>query len=237
MWVLKTASHQGRGRALVGWTSSPPTPCHHRRPKSADHFRTLGLDADKLAKAEERTQIWQAHKARNQKGPRSPGRPLDYDRRIAKVRVAEDAARADLDALIADKTDVRSAIRSIGDAYHPVDLVTGAMRCAEKVGSLIGKVFATIDEIAGRANLSDRARQRIDKARRVMPKLIAPMTFFHGHLERSLASLNLAVSDPGRRSHATCARSLPEAGSQEGPHSRRTQLDLGRERVLVGSGS
>lgn len=144
-----------------------------------------------LTEAEERTANWRTHKADAQQGPRPPGQPKDYDRRIAEAETAEQAARADFEAVIADQAAVRAAIRAISDAYHPFDLATGALRSAEKVRALIATAFATIDEVADRARLVDRCRQRINKARRVMPKVEATVAFFHGELDRGLAKLNL----------------------------------------------
>lgn len=144
-----------------------------------------------LAEAEKRTEAWRANKANYEQGPRPPGRPFDYDRRIAEAEAAENAAREVYEAALADQATVRAAIRGIGDAYHPFDLSTGALRSSNTVRSLIDTAFATIDQIADRVRLSDRCRQRIDKARRVMPKLVATVAFFHGHLDRTLAELNL----------------------------------------------
>jgi hypothetical protein len=144
-----------------------------------------------LTEAEARTQVWRAHKANYQQGPRPPGRPMDFDRRIAEAETAEQTARADYETVVADQAGVRAAIRAIGDAYHPFDLATGALHSAETVRSLIASAFATINEVADRAQLTDRCRRRIDKAHRVMPKLVATVAFFHGQLERALAELDL----------------------------------------------
>jgi len=145
-----------------------------------------------VADAEGHTEGWREARARYDGGPRPPGRRMDYERRIDEAETAEKAARADYDAIVQDQADVRAAIRGIGNAYHPFDLATGAMRTAETVRELFAAAFATIDAVADRGQLSNRCRDRINKARRVMPKLVGTVAFFHGQLERALAELALS---------------------------------------------
>ena len=87
---------------------------------------------------------------------------------------------------------VRAAIRELGDAYHPVHLITGACQSVEQVRARFDAALATIDEVAERAKLPERCRDRINKARRVVPKLVAGVAFFHAQLDRALADLNLS---------------------------------------------
>jgi hypothetical protein len=128
------------------------------RATSLTKARRLEHPRQALAEAEERTTTWRANKAAYEQWPRSPGRPLDYDRRIAEAEAAEHAAREVYEAAVADQAAVRAGVRGIGDAYHPVDLCTGALRGADTVRSLIDSSFATIDRIATRVRLSDRCR-------------------------------------------------------------------------------
>jgi hypothetical protein len=152
----------------------------------------LERPAQCLANAEADTQDWRDAAAAYLRGPRAPGRPMDYDRRIAEAQAAEDLVRADYDAVVADQANVRAAIRELGDAYHPVHLVTGALQTADGVRERFAAAFTTIDDVATRARLPTRCRERIDKARRVLPKLVAGIVFFHGQLDRALAELDLA---------------------------------------------
>lgn len=145
-----------------------------------------------LETAEAYTARWRENKATYERGPRGPGRPMDYDRYIAQAQAAEDAPRAAYQAVCDDKDNVKAAIRSLSTAYHPYDLATGALRSAQAMHDAFTIAFATIDDVAKRANLAERCRQRIDKARRVVPKFVATTAFFHGQLERALEGLALA---------------------------------------------
>jgi len=151
----------------------------------------LDRPQEALEAAEAYTKLWEANKAAYERGPRGPGRPMNYDRHIAEARAAEDAPRAAFDAVCADRDNVKAAIRSLSAAYHPYDLATGVLRTAEGVRTAFAEAFAVIDDVAQRANLAERCRERIDKARRVGPKFVATIAFFHGQLARVLDSLAL----------------------------------------------
>lgn len=145
-----------------------------------------------LEAAEAYTARWRENKATYEQGPRGPGRPMDYDRHIAAALAAEDAPRAVHAAVCADKDNVKAAIRDLSSAYHPYDLTTGALRTADKIREEFTTAFQAIDEVAARANLAEQCRERIRKARRVLPKFVAATAFFHGQLERALEGLALA---------------------------------------------
>lgn len=152
----------------------------------------LETPREALAAAEAHTARWREAQAAYQQGPRGPGRPMDYERRIAEAQAAEEVARAVYDEVVQDQAAVRAANRSLSDAYHPFDLATGALQSPQTVQSRFEAAFATIDEVVHRAGLSERCRKKINKARALVPKLVATLAFFHGELERSLAELDLA---------------------------------------------
>jgi len=186
--------------------------------------RRLERPRERLEEAEAVTNAWRAHKTNYARGPRPPGRPMDYDRRIADALAVEADRRADLAAAEADQAAVRDAVRSLSDAYHVVDLKTGALQSVDALRSRLEEAMAIIDAVSDRARLASRCRERIDKARRVLPKLVAGLAFFHGELDRALAALDLtpAVLDvvrtellPGRYLARTAkrARSAAEGAS------------------------
>ncbi|MBK6767597.1 MAG: hypothetical protein IPG72_00880 [Ardenticatenales bacterium] len=158
------------------------------RPLAARLDRPLEV----LEAAEAYTARWRANKADYEKGPRGPGRPMNYDRYIAAAQAAEDAPRTAYETVCNDRDDVKAAVRGLSGAYHPYDLATGALRTADMIRDAFTTAFTTIDDVAGRANLPERCRERIAKARRVLPKFVAAVAFFHGQLERALEGLALA---------------------------------------------
>ncbi len=158
------------------------------RPLAARLDRPLEV----LEAAEAYTARWRKNKADYEEGPRGPGRPMNYNRYIAAAQAAEDAPRTAYETVCNDGDDVKAAVRGLSGAYHPYDLATGALRTADMVRDAFTAAFQTIDDVAGRANLPERCRERIAKARRVLPKFVAAVAFFHGQLERALDALALA---------------------------------------------
>ncbi len=72
----------------------------------------------------------------------------------------------------------RAARRGLGRDYHPVDLETGQPLTAEEVGRRLAGHFDSLDQVAEEAGLSDHARDKLAKARRVLDSLQATITFF-----------------------------------------------------------
>lgn len=147
-----------------------------------------------LTQAEDRTAHWRKAKADYQEGPRGPGRPTNFDRYIAEAQATEDLARETLAATLRDQAAVRAANRSLSEAYHPFDLVSGATQTAAVIQTRFQSAFAIIDEVVGRVGLNERCRPRIDKARRLIPKFVSTMAFFHDRLEATLAALELPAA-------------------------------------------
>lgn len=142
--------------------------------------RRLEYPRERLQAAEADTQAVRDAQTAYLAGPRGPGWPPDFAKRIAAAQAIVDQRSAAYGAVVADQTTVRAAIRELGDAYHPVHLVTDLVQTVQQVHARFAAAFATIDEVAEQAQLSERCRERIDKARRVLPKLVAGLAFFQG---------------------------------------------------------
>jgi hypothetical protein len=156
----------------------------------------LGAPAKALAKAEAVTAAWRRRQAAHAAGERPVGRPPDFAKHIVAAEAAEAEARAAYEAAEARQATTQAAIHAIGDAYHPVDPQTGQLRDAASVEADLHAAFATIDANAAAIGLSDKQRGRIDKARRVMPKMVAAIAFFFAHIQRCLTEL--ALGDEAR---------------------------------------
>jgi hypothetical protein len=151
----------------------------------------LKAPAKALAKAEAVTADCRRRQAAYAAGKRPVGRPPNFQKHIAAAEAAEAAARAAYEATEARQAATHAAIRAIGDAYHPVDPQTGQLRVAASVEADLRTAFATIDANAEAIGLSEKQRSRIDKARRVLPKMVAAIAFFFAHLQRCLTELSL----------------------------------------------
>lgn len=85
-----------------------------------------------------------------------------------------------------------AAIRSLSTAYHPFDLQTGRLRTADTIAAEFDQAVATIDETVETLRLSGNRREKVNKAKRVLPKMIALVAFFYSHLRRRLTGLGVS---------------------------------------------
>ena len=129
------------------------------------------------------------------RGSSSPYCSLDrmqknIDDAQADVEVAEKAlAEAEK-----DKEEMADAIRGLSDCHHPFNLETGDARSAQTVATDIDKKFETIDRLAEKVGLSESGLEHIDKARRVVPLMVATITFFHETVRTWIEQLCLSES-------------------------------------------
>jgi hypothetical protein len=117
--------------------------------------------------------------------------PSFVERAVAKALEDEAAAHKDLDHTKEQQEQMRAANRGISEAYHPFDLQTGAVRSAEQVARDIESHFNTIDQLADAVSLSQRCRDRIDKARRVVVRMVQTIAFFHATVRERVEALGL----------------------------------------------
>lgn len=147
----------------------------------------------------------------------------------AEVKTAEEAlAEAEK-----DKLEMVEAIRGISDCHHPFNLETGEARTAETVASAIDEKFATIDGIAEKVGLGDRGLQSIDKARRVVPLMVATIAFFHETVRTWIEQLCL----PQPVQHFVLTRLIPAryvqlVAERASDAQKRHRLGLWAERLM-----
>jgi len=123
--------------------------------------------------------------------PRGRGRPPAFARRICEARAAEEETTRQLEKAKEHRRSWIDALHGIERAYHPFDLATGRSRPAEQVAGDLAQSFDRLDRIAKEAGLSQGAREHLDKARRVVPKMVASVGFFHVEVHRRVESLGL----------------------------------------------
>lgn len=108
-----------------------------------------------------------------------PGATEDHERLADKaIAEYEEAVAAD-EAARQRQQQARDAVRGISESDHPFDLETGEARQPEQVSSDLDRKFQILDEVASEASLSERCRQRIAKAHRVVRQLVATIAFYH----------------------------------------------------------
>jgi len=120
------------------------------------------------------------------------GRPRDYNKRIACATQVFDQARASTQAAQDRRMKVRGAARGISESYHPFDLQTASKRDAATVEADLRAHFETIAQVATEAGLSHKCWALLEKARRLLPQMVATIAFVHTLIQKKVEALNLA---------------------------------------------
>jgi hypothetical protein len=131
-----------------------------------------------------------------------PGRPPNWDERIAKAEDASVLANIVHAEAHLRRESFREAVRGLSAAYHPVDLQTGDVLADDDVERRLLGHFAALDAVAEKAELPERAKASIDKARRVVPAMKATISFV---LETVRVRVdNLGLGELAARAVTTC---------------------------------
>ena len=120
-----------------------------------------------------------------------PGRPRDYAGRIEQALEDLETVQAESIDAAKRRTRVREAARGISDAYHPFDLKTGAVRDAATVQADLQRRFAQIDQVADEVGLGEKCRALLDKARRLVPQMVATISLIHSMIRQHVEALDL----------------------------------------------
>ncbi len=90
------------------------------------------------------------------------------------------------------KERMSSAVVGLSEVYHPIYLESGKMRTSEMLVGELNEHFDTIEEVAQEAGLSEKCTKRIAKAKRVLPKMTATLSFFWQLVVSRLFSLKVS---------------------------------------------
>jgi hypothetical protein len=116
----------------------------------------------------------------------------DFDERIREAKVKEQIAFETMDMAREQKETASAAIREISQAYHPIDLENGQFQNSETVLKKLTNLFLKIESVAFAASLSANCLKRIEKAKRVLPQMIATIVFFHQIVRVKIEALSLS---------------------------------------------
>jgi hypothetical protein len=131
-----------------------------------------------------------------QQGPAGPGRPPDFAGRIAGVQSMRQGAQGRLLAAQGRQEQAAGAIRGLGEDYHPFDSQTGAaLEPDELRGRLQGRL-GEVERLAEQAGVPQGGRERIKKARRLLPQMVATLAWFWAQVR--LRSDELALTGEQR---------------------------------------
>lgn len=152
---------------------------------------------------------WQAAREAQAAFERQPqparGRPPAFEARTQATLVALGQAERDQQQALQQQADARECVRELSALYHPDDLQTGRAQPVERVAQRIGDAWARVHQLAEAADLPRRARERIEKGKRVTTQLLATIAFFFATLHAKVEALNL----PPALETALCEQLIP----------------------------
>lgn len=186
-------------------------------------------DASKAAgEAADAAEVVRAEMAAYHATSHGPGRPPNWDQRIADADVAKIAADMEHEAAHDRREAFREANRGIGADYHPFDLKTGEPLTAEAVVARVEARLSEIEKVAEAAGLgSNRAIAAIAKARRVVPGMKKTISFFIDQTRSTVANLGLV----GSAAEAVSQCLVPAAYLER--VAKRAPTALERDRLLA----
>jgi hypothetical protein len=123
---------------------------------------------------------------------RGPGRPPDFAKRIEEARIKEEDARQSLQKAEDHQKQMKDAIKSISEIYHPFALDKGRMKSSEEVSTSLNKCFSEIEDVASSAELSEVSFKRIKKAKKVVVDMVATIVFYLLAIRAKVEALSLA---------------------------------------------
>ena len=159
--------------------------------------RHLETAQQRHQQVQETVQDWLQRYQLHQAGIRSPGRPPDFEQNIGWAKQAEHYWEQQVTQRQERQQQVQEAVRGLGDDYHPFDAQTGQAVSAEQMQQRLQQRLEMIERLAEQAEVSEAGREKIAKARRVLPRLLASLVWFWHSVRLLVESLEL--SEQGER--------------------------------------
>jgi len=165
---------------------------------------------------------------------RRRGRRPDFAKRIAAARQVAQAAQAHLAACQRRQEQAQQANLAISQVYQPYNLETGVAQNAEAVAVALTGLFDQLEVVVHEAGLSEKSRQRLAKARRVVVQMVATIAFFWLRVRAKIEALQL----PAEVETLVYAQLLPAfylqiVAHKAKPVERRQQLEQTSANLLT----
>ena len=200
--VIQVASDEGRSlisHALKGLKVHHSPDCFHVIYEIGRG--TCGALMSKVRKAEKEHEnlIEQTLKIETEKEKfdcaekRPRGRRPHFEEKIEKAKQMEQQAKEKLEQARLNHETVVNEKAKIGKVYHPYDLETGQRQDAETVSKLLADSFEKIHNST--MELSDRCKDRVNKAQRVVIDMVATVAFYFKMVDIYLNNMQLSVRD------------------------------------------
>lgn len=142
-----------------------------------------------VAVKETQTQI--RLKDRYDSQPKAPrGKPAQFEKRIDTALHKQRQAELDLTQARQNQEVVRTARVEIGNVYHPYELQTGQKQDPKEISQQLESCFQRIDDAI--KGLSDRCKKRVEKAHRVVDKMVFNGVFFFKMIELYMDNMQIS---------------------------------------------
>lgn len=165
--------------------------------------------------------------------PRGPGHPPDFEKRIAAAEEAEQHADRAVQEAQQRRSQAKEAMRAIAEAYHPFQLHDARSRSPQQLERELSEQFRRIEQVAAEAALSQASHERIAKARRLIPSMVATLSFFFLRLGLLLRSLHLPSRTEALVRHCLVPGLYLQLVARRAPSAKlRTELRKRAEALL-----
>lgn len=131
----------------------------------------------------------QAEVARSK--PRGPGRPKDYDARLARHQTQLEQAAGQAQACQTRKEEAHQAVRGLADDYHPFDSSTGAAVKQAEIQKRLEQRLRGLERVAEQAELGGKSQETLARGYRWIDALVFAMEWYWGMVEVYLEELDL----------------------------------------------
>ncbi len=200
--VIQVASDEGRSlisHALKGLKVHHSPDCFHVIYEIGRGTCGALMSKVKKAEKEHESAIKQTLKIESKKEKfdvtekRPLGRRPHFEEKIERAKQEEQQIKEDLEQARLNYETVRNAKAEIGKVYHPYNLKTGQKQDSETVSKLLSDCF---DEIyKATTDLSERCKERVNKAQRVVGHMVATIVFFFKMIDIYLENMQLSDRD------------------------------------------
>ena len=121
-----------------------------------------------------------------------PGRPPDFAGRIQRALQAVVEATRWRQQAQARRAEAKAHLNRFSELDHPYDLNTGEAQSPSQLAEQLDVEFQGLETLAEEANLSERLRAHLAKAKRLRHTLVASLAFFFMMVTTRVQALNLA---------------------------------------------
>ena len=126
--------------------------------------------------------------------PRRRGRPPNYLPSLVAAQSLHVQATHAVEHVDNTYQQAKECLKTISQAYHPYDLITGAAANIKSIVHDVGGAIDTLQRIVTDLDLGDSAKAAIEKGRRLLPSLEATLSFFFTFIYARVAELGLPAA-------------------------------------------